>query len=310
MALPTQTYRLVHPPRSAPYSVEHVEIPVEGLELARGNLAEGSRWKFDGVHARPGADIQSTPVANLPGTIFRPTHASGKWLLLICGAGDNRFAFKWLAMRTLLARGLTVLTIDPPGHGDFMSVPTTLNNVKRAVSSAAQWLHARDDVLRVGAMGISFGGCQAAWLAAQDERISAVTTISAPIELPHVTRSTIMREAISLALPRNVMLLKHASWPQIWAEWKSMRGAWLGEDLYDMINRFDMLNVMRGIGYRPTLIVHGAADVAIPVANARRLFEAARPPRELFIVPQATHITVVLQEREMTRVAEWLAKNI
>jgi uncharacterized protein len=310
MALPTQTYRLVHPPRSATYSVEHVEIPVEGLELARGNHADGSRWKLDGTQSLPRGDIPNTPAGKLPATVFRPAHASGKWLLMICGAGDNRFAFKWLVMRKLLERGLTVLTIDPPGHGDFMSVPTTLGNVKNAVRGAADWLHQRDNVLRVGAMGISFGGCQAAWLTAQDARISAVATISAPIELPNVTRSVVMREAVSLALPRNVMLLKHASWPQIWAEWKSMRGAWFGEDLYDMINRFDMLNVMREIGSRPSLIVHGGADVAIPVANARRLFEAARPPRELLIAPQATHITVVLQEQAMTRMAEWLGKNI
>jgi pimeloyl-ACP methyl ester carboxylesterase len=229
---------------------------------------------------------------------------------MICGAGDNRVAFKWLIVRSFMALGITVMSIDPPGHGDFLSVPATAHNVRVAAQAASHWLHRRSDVRRTGAMGISFGGCQAAGLCAEDERISALATISAPVELPHVTKSVVVREALSLVLPRNAMVLRHASWPQIWGEWKSMRGAWFGESLYEMIKSYDMLNTVRAIGKRPTLFIHGAADVAVPPVNAQRLYDAALPQRELMLVPQATHITVALQAREIARMAQWFSKHL
>lgn len=309
MAVVTQTHLLIHPPANARYRVTHVDIPVMGLGGAPTNHATGSRWKVDGLHdasKQPHPDAETT----MPGSTFIPEHADGRWLLLICGAGDNRFAFKWVLVRLLMESGISLLTIDPPGHGDFMAVPTTVHNTKVAARAAADWLHARSDVRKFGAMGISFGGCQATWLTANDDRIAALATMSAPVRLPHVSRSVVMREALNLVLPRNAMLLRHASWPQIWAEWKSMRGAWFGESLYDMIEAFDMLHTVRSVGHRPTLFVHGAVDVAVPPENARRLFNAALPERELMIVPQATHLSAVLQEREMTHLVQWFAQRL
>ncbi len=309
MAVVTQSHLLIHPPQDADYAVQHVDIPIEDLEGAPDNHSAGSRWKIEGVHDRETLPHPSTLRA-MPGTVFTPANASGAWLLLICGAGDNRFAFKWLLTRVLLHHGISLLTIDPPGHGDFMSAPATVHNVRRAASVAANWIHARARGGRIGALGISFGACQASWLAANDERIAALVTISAPVQLRPVTRSIVAREALALALPRNALLLRQASWPQIWAEWKSMRGAWFGESLYDMIDAFDMPGTIRAIGNRPTLFVHGGADAAVPPQNSRTLYDSALPERELMIVSQASHLTVVLQKREMTQLAIWLAHRL
>lgn len=309
MAVVTQSHLLIHPPQGADYSVKHVDIPITDLEGAPDNHSAGSRWKIEGVH-----DLETLPhpsmLRAMPATVFTPSNANGAWLLIICGAGDNRFAFKWLLTRALLQQGLSLLTIDPPGHGDFMSAPATVHNVRRAASVAADWLHARVRGGRIGALGISFGACQASWLAASDNRIATLTTISAPVKLRPVTRSIVAREALALALPRNALLLRQASWPQIWAEWKTMRGAWFGESLYDMIDAFDMPGAVRAIGTRPTLFVHGGADAAVPPQNSRTLYDAALPERELIIVPQASHLTVVLQKPEMTQVASWLSQHL
>ncbi len=40
---------------------------------------------------------------------------------------------------------------------------------------------------------------------------------------------------------------------------------------------------------RPLLIIHGKADQLIDVSQARRLFSAAREPRQLRIIPSAGH---------------------
>jgi fermentation-respiration switch protein FrsA (DUF1100 family) len=39
----------------------------------------------------------------------------------------------------------------------------------------------------------------------------------------------------------------------------------------------------------PLLIIHGADDEIIPVDMSRRLFAAARDPKELYIIPGAHH---------------------
>jgi fermentation-respiration switch protein FrsA (DUF1100 family) len=51
---------------------------------------------------------------------------------------------------------------------------------------------------------------------------------------------------------------------------------------YDNLGKIDKLKV-------PLLIIHGTDDEIIPVDMGRRLFAAARDPKELFIIPGAHH---------------------
>lgn len=246
----------------------------------------------------------------MPGTSFVPGNSDGRWVLLICGAGDNRFAFKHILITELMRFGMSVLSIDPPGHGDHMHVPTTFDSVQHAARAASDWIFARPEVRAVGAIGISFGGCQAAWLTAHDTRIAALATIAAPVTLEPVTESRRWREGLQLLLPRNVGLLRRSSPRQILAEWFSMRGAIFGESLYEMIERFDMLRTIAAVGARPTLVVHGSADVAVPVTNAHQLFAAANEDKSLQIARQASHITVILHTREMRQLAAWFEERL
>jgi pimeloyl-ACP methyl ester carboxylesterase len=303
----TQTERLLAPAEGAHYTVQTVAIPVPGLCVPQ-DLIERFNVPADQAERLQ----QRAAAAAQPGTFLVPLAWTGAAVLVICGSGDNRHAFKWLLFRKLLDRGIAVLTVDPPGHGEFLQAPCTLDNTRRAARAASDWLHAQPGVTRVGALGIRFGGCQAADVAAHDQRIAAVALIATPVELPPVTRSTFALEAAGLLLPRNVALLRHQSLRKMWAEWQSMTGsrAWFGESLYDMIVRYDVLGAMRQIGARPTLFVHGALDRAVPAANARRMYDATGDKRELIVARQGTHLSIVLFDREMTQVADWLAGNL
>ncbi len=306
MAVVTLTQRFLAPSEEAPYSVRTVYIPPAQVEVPQALI---NHFKVPEHRAeqlrRRAAD------ARQPGTWLQPHDWNGAVALLICGAGDNRHAFKWLLFRRLLERNIAVLTVDPPGHGEFNAVPCTLDNVRRAACSAMDWLCDQPGVRCVGAIGISFGGNQVVDLAVRDERVAAVITISTPVKLPPVTRMTIVRESLGLVcMPRNLALLRYQSLPKMWAEWRSMNGAWFGESLYDMIARFDTLNAVRAIGPRPKLFVHGKCDVAVPPINARLMYEAAEPERELLLVPQATHLSVILFDKEMTQMADWLAAKL
>ena len=51
---------------------------------------------------------------------------------------------------------------------------------------------------------------------------------------------------------------------------------------YDNLGKIDKLKV-------PLLIIHGSDDEIIPVEMGRRLYAAAREPKELYIIPGAHH---------------------
>ena len=245
-----------------------------------------------------------------PGTWFMPKDWHGRAVLLICGAGDNRSAFKWMLFDKLLADHLAVLTVDPPGHGDFMQVPVTVATAQHAAQAASDWLHRLPGVSIVGVIGISFGGNQAVWLTSHDLRIAALVVMASPVKLTAVTRWVITREAINLLWPNNVRLLRHMPFPEIWSEWRSLKGAWYGESLYDMVDTFKMLDTIRSIGARPKLFVHGTRDSAVPSSNATLMHEAALPERDILLVPQATHLSVMLHEKPMQTVADWMRDKL
>lgn len=305
MAVVTLTQRLLAPADDAPYTVHGVAIPPAGWGVPQTLIAQFN------VPLEQARHVQERAVkAAQPGTWLQPREWRGAAVLLVCGAGDNRHAFKWLLFRRLLERNIAVLTVDPPGHGEFTAVPCTVGNARCAVRAASDWLHARPGVGKVGVIGISFGGNQVADLAAHDERIAALATISTPVKLPPVTRWTIVHESLGLILPRNLALVRYQSLRKMWAEWRSMGRAWFGESLYDMIERFDTLNAVRALGPRPKLFMHGRFDVAVPPGNARLLYDAAQPERELILAPQGTHLSVILYDKEMTALADWLASKL
>jgi len=51
----------------------------------------------------------------------------------------------------------------------------------------------------------------------------------------------------------------------------------------------------------PLLIIHGDADLTIPVVQAKRLFEAAREPKTLWTVPGSAHVCAM----HVARVEYW-----
>ena len=284
------TRQLLNPQDDGDWTVAQVRIPVTLVHVA---------------------DAGQRAQQLMPATFMKPKHPAPikPAVLVICGAGDCRMSFKWHLFGALLARGIAVLTIDPPGHGDFQEVPITAANALAAGRAAIHWLCAQPEVEQVGVCGISLGGCQAAALAAEDPTIRAVALISTPVEMETLTRRTYARETLTLlVLPRNLGLLREGSLLTLWREWRTLRGARYGESLYDMIRAFDARTAVRTIGSRPVLIVHGSRDHAIPLRNAQILYEAAAPEKELLVIRQANHVSPVLYPHEMQTLATWFAR--
>jgi len=58
----------------------------------------------------------------------------------------------------------------------------------------------------------------------------------------------------------------------------------------------------------PVMILHGTEDHTIPIAEARRVFAAANPPKEMIEVAGAGHAAVwfgAYRERALAALKEW-----
>jgi len=56
---------------------------------------------------------------------------------------------------------------------------------------------------------------------------------------------------------------------------------------------------------RSLLLVHGDADEVVPLEHAYRLYQKAREPKELLVIPGAKH-RLRLEEKAMAAVLDWL----
>jgi hypothetical protein len=59
----------------------------------------------------------------------------------------------------------------------------------------------------------------------------------------------------------------------------------------------------------PLLVVHGERDEVVALSHARRLFEAAREPRELWIVPGSGHVNAFTRAENRERLLAYLASR-
>jgi fermentation-respiration switch protein FrsA (DUF1100 family) len=56
----------------------------------------------------------------------------------------------------------------------------------------------------------------------------------------------------------------------------------------------------------PVLILHGDQDRIVPMHHGQRLYEAAREPKQLWIVAGAGHIQTMQALAERDRLVAWL----
>jgi fermentation-respiration switch protein FrsA (DUF1100 family) len=69
---------------------------------------------------------------------------------------------------------------------------------------------------------------------------------------------------------------------------------------------------MSALEPRPLFFIHGGADGVTSVAHSRRLYDAYRGPREIWIVQGAPHTGAYFADRQLyvERVAGFFARNL
>jgi pimeloyl-ACP methyl ester carboxylesterase len=227
-----------------------------------------------------------------PGSVLRGWYApssNGAALVLVHGAGGDRASLLPEA-RALQERGFGVLSFDLPGHGESEGSIRWNDGERIALRAALDFVSERKDVTtgRIGALGFSLGGYVLAQVAAADQRVRAVVltgTPSDPIEQAH---------------------FQHRRWSllsQLPALFALRRGGMsLDVRARDYVDR---------IAPRPLLVVSGTDDGTVPLAMAQELFDRAREPRELLVIPGAGHGDYATRSPEyLKRVLEFFERAL
>src|SRR5437764_16014 len=77
-------------------------------------------------------------------------------------------------------------------------------------------------------------------------------------------------------------------------------------------SKYDAIKVVDRISPRPIFFIHGDADKTVPVSMSRALYEAAKEPKELWIVPGAAHLECHKRAGDdyVNRIVRFFLKNL
>ena len=123
-------------------------------------------------------------------------------------------------------------------------------------------------------LGRSFGGTTVLCQAPNDPRVQAVCTWSA------------------VAFPqRSFPRARARPGPGELLTWDSILGVrvYLKEEFFADLAGYNVLDCARRLSPRPLLLCHGDRDEVVPVGDVYALWEAAREPKQLLVVPGADH---------------------
>ena len=168
----------------------------------------------------------------------------------------------------LIKRGISVLVMDGPGTGEAIRFRGQYlrHDYEVAGSACVDWLEKRDDVdaKKIGVVAISLGGYYAPRMASMEPRFAACIAWGAIWDYHATWKKRIEAKfKTSLSVPGH-----HITWI-------------LGVDTLDealkKLEPFKLDGVVQKMKC-PFLIVHGAEDEQVPLADAQALYNASGSP--------------------------------
>jgi len=205
------------------------------------------------------------------------------------GAAASAVTFPELADRIARQVGWAALAVNLRGtgssDGDY-SARGWLEDIKAAidvleVETTGVWL-----------LGVAEGGTFAMTAAADDQRVRGVATLGAPRSLGDVAKDAGRLHSYA----RSIGMMDADRSP-------SDIGSWWRDTV-----AIDAVRVAARVAPRPVMIVHGADDDDVPLADARAIVAAVGPSAELHVVAAGGH-RLRHDPRAIATVLGWLEQQ-
>lgn len=238
-------------------------------------LTKAGSWPITGTPSDVGLLYQDVTLTTSDGLNISGWYIPGstaKAVITVHGIWGNKQDTLPAAIM-LFETGYHVLMIDMRGHGKSEGNQITYGYREALdVLAATEFLTALPEVERVGVIGHSLGGAAVVKAAAMDDRLQAVVIESSFSSLADAVNDSFSRHT---HLPR---------WP-----FASILVKATERKLGVTIDQIDSVHDLATMSPRPILIIHGRQDDLFPVGHAYRMYEAAQPPKDLWIIEGLEH---------------------
>ncbi len=244
-------------------------------------------FTYSGGH-REDFDVRAPDGILLRGWIVRPQHPNGSWVLLFHGVADNRVGVIGQS-EFLLRAGYSVVMMDARAHGASEGPIATYgwlerNDTKAIIdalvhsesSSSFTSSTSSTSLSHIFALGESMGAGIALQSAAVDPRIEGVV---AEASFANLREASYDYAGLRRSPLFGMTLFRPFSWTLL------SRG--------EKLTGFPIAEVSpeKAVASRafPVLLICDEKDEALPCRHTRRIYAAARGPKQLWEVPGAFH---------------------
>ena len=221
--------------------------------------------------ARFGVEYQTVNLKADDGTSlhawFLPAKGPAKATVLFLHGNAENISTHFASIVWMPAEGFNVLALDYRGYGASEGEPS-LQGAQLDIDAAMPVLLARPDVDpdRIVLFGQSLGGALAIHYAAHTayrKHIRALVADSAFSNYRQITREKLASFFLT--------------WPFQWLPWLTVDNDYSPDASVGEVSPI------------PLLLIHGDRDAVVPSHHSQRLFDLAREPKDLWIVPGAGH---------------------
>jgi uncharacterized protein len=235
-------------------------------------------FTFSGGH-REDFNVRAPDGILLRGWIVRPQHPNGSWVLLFHGVADNRIGVVSQS-EFLLRAGYSVVMMDARAHGASEGPIATYGwlerNDTKSIIDALLHSESSTSFSHIFALGESMGAGIALQSAAADPRIEAVV---AEASFANLREASYDYAGLRRSPLFGMTVFRPFSWTLLYR----------GEEL----TGFPIAEVSpeKAVASRPfpVLLICDEKDEALPCRHTRRIYAAARGPKQLWEVPGAFH---------------------
>jgi fermentation-respiration switch protein FrsA (DUF1100 family) len=230
-------------------------------------------------------DFEAADGVRLHGWLL-PARAPRRGSILFLHGNAQNISTHIASVAWLPAQGFDVLLFDYRGYGQSEGSPS-LAGLHLDFDAALQALLARPEIERekVIVLGQSLGGSLAITALAASPLRQQVSALI--IEGAFTSYRALAREKLA----------------GFWLTWPLQ--APLAQTIDDHYRPIDVIGELAPM---PLLIVHGEADAVVPSDHAIALYEAARPPKTLWLVPGAGHIAAFTTAANRAELVDYLTR--